>query len=275
MEHRLVRRARASFPLRVVEHLFRDDATILAGGVAMFLLLGLLPTLAAVVSIYALLADPHDIHWHLKGLDKVLPAAVFELLLDQLQRAARRSQGELGLAVAGSTVLALYSMRSSADALLTGIEHVDGTPPRWRGWRRLLLTTAMAIGAVISSVTLLATVIAMPATSAAVSSWLRHWLYRVRWPVLIAVGVLSLSGLYRLGSGHRKFRHIVPGALCATAIGLLASIGVNYYVTEWASYGNLYGAFGGAMIVILWFYTMSLAVLIGAVVNVELRSPSG
>ena len=49
---------------------------------------------------------------------------------------------------------------------------------------------------------------------------------------------------------------------------------MSWYVAEMASYQDLYGAFGGAMIVILWFYAVSLSVLIGAVANVELRAPS-
>ncbi|HVV84513.1 MAG TPA: YihY/virulence factor BrkB family protein [Kofleriaceae bacterium] len=261
-------------PVRVVIHTHRDDAPVLAAGVALFLLLGLLPTMAAVVSVYALVADPSQIPGHLRGLERVVPEAVFSLIVDQLQRATRRSGNELGLTLAGGVVLALYSTRASADAILTGIEHVDGSPPRWRGWRRFLLTLTIAVGALVGAVTVLVLVIAMPATRATLAAADRTWLDSVRWPVLIIVGVSSLSGLYYLGTPARRWDHIVPGALVATALGLAASWGVSLYVSRWASYQSLYGTFGSAMIVILWFYAMSLAVLVGAVFNTELRSPS-
>lgn len=264
--HRLVR----SLPVRIALHTHRDDATFLAAGVALYLLLGLLPTLAAVVSLYALYADPTEIQGHLAGLDRVVPDAVFQLIVEQLRLATTRSSDELGFTAAGAVVLALYSSRASADAVLTAIEHVDGTPPRWRGWWRIGFTLVLALGALTALITLIAAVVAVPATSATLDPATRGLLLNVRWPVLIAIGVLSLTVVYGLGGPRRPLRLVVPGALAATGIGLLASFGVSYYVTELAGYQNLYGAFGGAMIVLLWFYVVALAVVIGAVVNAEL-----
>ena len=269
-----LRRVTQLLPVRVFTHTRRDDAPILAAGVALFLLLGLLPTMAAVVSVFALVADAGQIKQHLAGLDKVIPHEVFALIVDQLELAASRSGDELGLTVAGGVVLALYSTRASADAILTGIEHVEGSPRQWTGWRRLVLTLALAIGALTLAVMLLALVVALPATRATLAASDRSWIDSFRWPLLIAIGVSSLSGLYYLGTPARRWRHIVPGALVATGIGLVASWGVSAYVTRWASYQSLYGAFGSAMVVILWFYVVSLAVLIGAVFNTELRVPS-
>jgi membrane protein len=259
-----------SLPVRIALHTHRDDATFLAAGVALYLLLGLLPTLAAVVAIYALYADPVAIQGHLAGLDRVVPDAVFQLIVEQLRLATTRSSDELGFAAAGAVVFALYSARAAADAVLTAIEHVDGAPPRWRGWWRVGFTLALALGALASLITLLAAVVAVPATSATLDPSNRGLLFNVRWPVLIAIGLFSLTAVYGLGGPRRPLRLVMPGAIAATGIGLLASFGVSYYVTELAGYQNLYGAFGGAMIVLLWFYVVALAVVIGAVVNAEL-----
>ena len=86
-----------SLPVRIALHTHRDDATFLAAGVALYLLLGLLPLLAAVVSIYALAPDPAEIQRHLAGLDRVLPDAVYQLIVEQLRLATRRSTNELTL----------------------------------------------------------------------------------------------------------------------------------------------------------------------------------
>ncbi|MEZ4400342.1 MAG: YihY/virulence factor BrkB family protein [Kofleriaceae bacterium] len=266
--------AAGSFPVRVFRHTRRDDASVLAAGAAMFLLLGLLPTLAAVVSLFALVSDPSQIEAHLSGLDRVVPPDVYRLLVEQLERFSRRSDHELQLTVVGALLLAMWSSRASADALLTGIERIDGSRSRWRGWRRWALTTVLATGAIAAAVTLLAVVVAMPATSATLGPWSRGWLHVLRWPVLVVTGCSGLSVLYALGGPRRSWRHIVPGAVVATAMGLLASFGVSFYVSEMTSYHTLYGAFGGPMVVVLWFYVCSLAVMIGAVVNTELRIPS-
>lgn len=263
-----------SFPFRVWRHMRRDDASVLAAGVAMFLLLGLLPTLAAVVSLFALIADPHRIESHLAGLDKVVPREVYRLLIDQFERASRRSSGELRLTVLGALFLAMYSSRASAHALLIGIERIDGSRSRWRGWRRFGVTLVLAVGAIVSALALLVVVVAMPATSAALGASDRSWVEALRWPVLVATGLSGLSVLYAVGGPRRPWRHIVPGAVVATALAMIASLGVSYYVTRLASYQSLYGAFGSVMVVVLWFYACSLAIMIGAVVNTELRVPS-
>lgn len=271
MEWRPVfRRIGRSLPVRIAVHTYKDDATFLAAGVAQYLLLAVLPTLAAVVSIYALVADPGEIHRHLAGLDRVMPDAVFQLLVEQLKLATQRSGDTLGLAVASSVFLALYSSRAAVDAVFTAIEHVDGTPPRWTGWRRIVFTLVLALGVIVALITLIAAVVAVPATSAALDREDRGMLFNWRWPVLVAFGAISLTVLYGIGGPRRPLRQVVPGALAATGLGLIASFGVSVYVRELAGYQDLYGAFGGAMIVLLWFYAVSLAVVIGGVVNAEL-----
>jgi membrane protein len=260
--------------LRVGRRAAGADVKVLAGGVALFLLLGLLPSMTAVVSIYALLADPLRIESELGDLDRVLPDPVFDLLVEQLERAAGRSGDELGLALAGSLLLALLASRSGADALLKAIHRIDGNPPRWRGWRHVLLTGTIAVGALVGAVTVLATVVALPSVTAELAPSRYGLVAALRWPALLGFGVVSLSVLFWLGAPHQHWRDVLPGALVATVLAALASFGVSLYVNGWASYQTLYGAFGGAMVIILWFYVTSLAVLIGAAVNAERATPS-
>jgi membrane protein len=258
-------------PARVVRHLWRDNGPVLAGGVALFLLLGVVPTLTAVVSVYALGADPAEIPRHLRGLDEVVPHQVYEFIVDQLRRAASRSSDELGVAVTGSIAIALWATRSAVNAMLAAINHVDGAPRRWTGWRWIALTFVVAIGALVLALLVLALIVALPTVGHALRSNHRKYVQDLGMPITVLVSAVGLSFLYWLGTPHATaVRHVVPGALVATTLGVGASLGLSYYVTE-VSYANLYGAFGSALVVILWFYVCSLAVLAGAVVNFELR----
>jgi membrane protein len=264
--------AKEFLPTRVIRHLRRDNGPVLAGGVALFVLLGILPLFTAVVSIYALGSDPAEIPRHLRGLDEVLPRQVYDFIIDQLQRAARRSGDELGFAVAGSVLLALWATRSAANAMLIAINHVDGAPRRWTGWRWLFVTIAVALGALVLVFVVLALVVALPTVGHALRPRHRAYVQDLGMPITVAIAVSGLSILYWLGTPHAKrLRHVVPGALVGTSLGVAASIGLSYYVTR-VSYANLYGAFGSAVVVLLWFYVCSLAVLTGAVLNHELRA---
>jgi membrane protein len=226
------------------------------------------------VSVYALGADPDQIASHLRGLDEVVPHQVYEFIVEQLKRASGRSTNELGIAVFGSIAIALWATRSAANAMLAAINHVDGAPRRWTGWRWIIVTFAVAIGALVIAFLVLALIVAVPTIGHALKPHHRQWIANLGMPLTVAVAIAGLSILYWLGTPHaRALRHVLPGALVATTLGVMASIGLSYYVTE-VSYANLYGAFGSALVVILWFYVCSLAVLAGAVLNFELRAAS-
>ncbi len=67
----------------------------------------------------------------------------------------------------------------------------------------------------------------------------------------------------------RRLRWITPGAGTGVLIWLLASAGFFFYVSNFGKYGATYGAFAGAIILLLWLYLSSLAFLFGAELNAE------
>ncbi|MGH8637599.1 MAG: YihY/virulence factor BrkB family protein, partial [Burkholderiales bacterium] len=60
---------------------------------------------------------------------------------------------------------------------------------------------------------------------------------------------------------------ITPGALLATALWIASSFAFRVYVTNFADYTATYGAIGGAIVTMLWFYVSGVAILIGAELN--------
>jgi membrane protein len=60
----------------------------------------------------------------------------------------------------------------------------------------------------------------------------------------------------------------------ATALWLLISLGFKFYVQNVASYNAAYGAIGGVIVLMLWFYVSALAVLVGAELNAEIEHAS-
>jgi membrane protein len=58
---------------------------------------------------------------------------------------------------------------------------------------------------------------------------------------------------------------------------MIASLGFKFYVSRFADYNETYGSLGGVIVLMLWFYLSSLAVLVGAEMNAEIEhaSPHG
>src|SRR4051812_3850004 len=94
---------------------------ILAAGTALFAIIATVPILAAVVAVLGLAVDAHQIHSSLRNLQAVLPSEIIVFVGDQLERQAARSHGEVSIAIATSTIVAVYSARGAARALIAAL----------------------------------------------------------------------------------------------------------------------------------------------------------
>jgi hypothetical protein len=78
-------------------------------------------------------------------------------------------------------------------------------------------------------------------------------------------GVLKRAG--RRGRQLPQERMLIAESILATALWIVASVAFKFYVSRFAAYTVTYGALGGAVVTMLWFYVSSLAILIGAELN--------
>jgi len=60
----------------------------------------------------------------------------------------------------------------------------------------------------------------------------------------------------------------------ATGLWLLLSLGFRFYVTHFGQYNKMYGAIGGVIVMLLWFYLSGLVLLFGAEFNSEIEHAS-
>jgi len=71
----------------------------------------------------------------------------------------------------------------------------------------------------------------------------------------------------------RHFHWISPGAVVGVLLWILASALFFVYVSNFSSYSATYGAFAGAVILLVWLWVTNVALLFGAELNavVDLR----
>jgi membrane protein len=251
------------------------DTPVLAAGVALFSILAAIPGLAAIVSVYGLVADPADIATHLDGLSRVLPDAVVQFLIAQLEREATRSTPALGFALATTVLLALYSARSATDAMIIGLNRAYGVVEQRRTAHLLVLTVAVASAKLVAIGVLAAIIVSLPETIVLLDGDREVYTFAdlLRWPLLALLVTLGLAGLYRAAPSPRDHDHrrLFPGAVVATTLWVIVSYLLSLWVKNVADYEILYGAFASVIVVILWFYTSALSVLLGGLVNAELE----
>ena len=264
--------------LRAAHDALLGEMPVLAGGTALFAILATVPTLAAVVGVYGLVADPYEIQRHLRGLQSVLPPEVVVFVGDQLERQAKRSNGELGVAVATSIVLAIYSARGAARALIAVLNRAYRVRERRHAVHKILISIAMAGTTLVGLMLMFGVVVALPGIIALLhlrGMGLVGWL---RWPCLMAILYGALMLLYRYGPSPRTLgteRHLWPGSLTATLLLIIVSWGLSQWVERVSNYELFYGAFGSVVVVLLWFYLSTIALVLGGFINAELERYAG
>jgi membrane protein len=90
-----------------------------------------------------------------------------------------------------------------------------------------------------------------------------------RWAVAVGavLAIYALVFAFAPAIDARRRRIVSPGGLVGVAIWIIASVGFFFYVSNFGKYGATYGAFAGAVILLLWLYISSIAFLFGAELN--------
>src|SRR4029077_12015147 len=102
------------------------------------------------------------------------------------------------------------------------------------------------------------------------------WTWKIlQWPVIFLLVTLAVALIYYYApDAVQEWVWITPGSLLATTLWLLISLGFKFYVAHFASYNATYGAIGGVIVLMLWFYLSALSVLVGAELNAEIEHAS-
>src|SRR6478735_1412680 len=246
---------------------------LIAGGVTYAILLALFPGLAALVSLYGLVFDTSQIEKQMGALSGILPAQTQELLSQQLHSLAEASSGALGLGALAGLVLALWSASRGMSGLITAINIAYEEKER-RGFFKLnLIALGLTLGLLIGGIVAIALVAVLPAAVQflAVGTATKWLLMIVQWPLLIILVMLGLAVLYRYAPDRDKpqWRWVSPGAITATLLWIIASIGFTVYVANFSSYDKTYGSLGGVVVLLTWLYLSTLVVLFGAAINAQ------
>ena len=93
----------------------------------------------------------------------------------------------------------------------------------------------------------------------------------IRWLIAILTSIAVIQLIYHNAVPRTQPWHtVLPGAVLATAMWLLATALFGWYLQHYADYSVIYGSLGVGIALLLWMYIISLVVLIGAEFNAML-----
>lgn len=89
-----------------------------------------------------------------------------------------------------------------------------------------------------------------------------------KWLIIVALMFFAFSVLYYFApTVKHRYRFITAGSTLATILFILASVGFNFYVNNFASYNTLYGSIGTLIVFMLWLYFNAIIILVGWELN--------
>ena len=250
-----------------------DQVPLLAAGVAFYSFLALFPAMIAAVMLYGLVRDPVDVQRQVDQISDALPSDAASVVTTQLEAITSTSSGSLGLGLLVSLVLALWSASGGVGNIVSAI-NIAYDEEETRGFvKRKALSLVFTLAGIVFVVVAISLVAVAPAVldNLVDAGPLRWGLEAVRWLGIVAAMTVALAVLYRVAPDRDdpQFKWVSVGAVVATVVWLLASVGFSLYVDNFGSYNKTYGALAGVVVLLLWLWLTMYVVLLGAEINAE------
>jgi membrane protein len=246
-----------------VARIQRDRITLAAAGVTYHWFFAVFPFLFAAVAAVALAGRAVSDQVISDTIAQVAPAGVDEFLSGLVTQAQASATAQSVLAIALAVALAVVSASSGMAALLQGIEVAAEAAPR-PFLRRRALALALVLGTFAVAGLGVAVGSAVGATLGV--PWLVTLIHRV---LVVAVVVAVLAGIWAVGpSGEGPRRFWTVGSTFAAIAIVAASWAFAVFASRFnGSFAHTYGTFTSIVVLLVWFYAVALAVLIGAEVD--------
>jgi len=94
----------------------------------------------------------------------------------------------------------------------------------------------------------------------------------VRWPAAIVIAMVAFTYVYAVTPDLPRppFRQMVPGAVVAVIGWIVISYGFSRYLHHFRGMSAIYGAFAGAIVLVVWVWLTNVSMLFGAELNAQL-----
>ncbi len=164
---------------------------------------------------------------------------------------------------------AMMGIMRSFNKNYIGFEKRKGLHNRWVAIR----LTTLIFGLVLGCLILLITQGAVLKFFGLKSAFWRDVIFYARWIFIIALIFYSIAFIYKYAPAVQKRWSLVsPGAILATFLCILASLGFSYFVNNFGRYNALYGSIGSIIVLMALIFINSLVLLVGFELNVSIKS---
>ena len=261
----------------------QDDRVTFAGGsLAYYWFLAVFPSIIATVGLVNFLRLPRGLIAQLVDiLEHLLPSGAARVLVTAIQEAGATGKGSLIAAVVAIAV-ALWSGSSGTAALMTALNIAyEVSEDRNFVARRLMALALMLVMFLFGGAATALLVFGKPiggfiadTMPLAAEQFVFVWDI-VRWALTVLIVLLLFAVFYFLAPNREspRWQWVSAGSVLATAIWLAVSFAFSFYIGTFGNshFADTYSGIVGPVLLILWLYFTSLAMLLGAELNAEIE----
>ena len=250
-----------------------DQVPLLAAGVAFKAFLAIFPALTAAFLIWGIFGNTQNITDQINGISAI-PEAARQLVTDQVKTVAT-GKSTAGITAVVAVLLALWSASSGVENLMAATNTAYDEKETRGFLKRKGTALVLTIGAIVFMLLAIAFIGVVPVlidalgASGAVSLVVNV----LRWVLLLGLILLALGVVYRVAPDRDspRVKWVSVGAGVATVLWLIVSAGFSIYVSTagQSSYAKNYGSMAGVVVLLMWLWLTSYAILLGAEVNAE------
>lgn len=256
----------------------KDDAQGLAAQLAFYFFLSLFPALLSLIALASLFPIEHLTDEVVRLLSPFAPADVVTMVRDEILRiSTREDAGLFSVAALG----AVWTSSSAMGAVVNAMNRAYDIEDRRPWWRVRVLSVLLTLGLAVFILLALCLVVLGPQTADYLQRWslmstAAAWVWKVlQWPVVFLLVSTAIGLIYYMApDADQDWYWITPGSLFAALLWLAGSLGFRAYVVNFASYESTYGAIGGVIVVMMWFYLTGFIIVVGAELNAEIEHAS-
>ncbi|MFP5315290.1 MAG: YihY/virulence factor BrkB family protein [Actinomycetes bacterium] len=262
---------------RTVSEFGKDQCTDLAAALTYYAVLAIFPALLALVSILGFFGQAEATTETVLNVLSNVSSQASETVGPAIEQLA--SSETAGLTFVVGLLGALWSASGFVNAFsraMNRIYEVEEGRPFWKLRPVMLAITVVVLLLVVLMALLL--VLSGPVAEAIGgviglgSTALTVWNI-AKWPVMVFFAVLMVAVLYYATPNLQqpKFKWVSIGSLIALIVLALTTVAFSFYVANFGSYQQTYGAIAGVIIFLLWLWLANLSLLFGAEFDAELE----
>lgn len=246
---------------RVVSDALEDNITGEAAKSAYYFFLSLFPMLLVLFAVTGIVGGEAAFERIMSWLSTAMPEEAMQFVEGFVRDITDQSRpGLLSIGI----LLTVWAASNFFAALGDGLDVMFDVRDRTTWWKKRLKALLLMVVGGITLVGGAFAILAGPwlADILGLSEWARWF----SWPIVFAMLVTLFWLIYYIMPAHRQDgirRELLYGAIAGAVLWLVAAGLFRFYVRGFADYGATYGFLGGIIVLLLWLYISSIAILFG------------